>query len=161
MLQVLTSRHIHTSLEPALALLPEVAPDDKEEGEYSEIGRLAQGPQLHSDLQCDLKLVRSSLKLCSPTNLKEAPGFFKSSSPFPQGVMAALKHLSPDQPHCSSSKAACFCGAFGGLVQRSLVEPKLTPCTTWGKLLDSPCLGLPIWEITPVYYEDPHHGRPM
>ncbi|KAI4585084.1 hypothetical protein MJG53_006618 [Ovis ammon polii x Ovis aries] len=36
--EVLTSRHIHTSLEPALALLPEVAPDDKEEGEYSEIG---------------------------------------------------------------------------------------------------------------------------
>ena len=23
------------------------------------------------------------------------------------------------------------------------------------------CLGLPIWEITPVYYEDPHHGRLM
>lgn len=37
-------------------LLPEVAPDDQEEGEYSEIGRLAQGPQLRSDLQCDLKL---------------------------------------------------------------------------------------------------------
>lgn len=76
LLQVLTSRHIHTSLEPALALLPEVAPDDKEEGEYSEIGRLAQGPQLHSDLQCDLKLVRSSLKLCSPTNLKGSSRLF-------------------------------------------------------------------------------------